>query len=129
MNPTRIICTLIGISQLALGGLYLFAPAFFINWQGLDPIPADTAYPLAMLAGRFLVYGIGMFVIARNPQQNMFWLNGMVAIQVIDLLAGIFYVGTGVVPLEVATIAMFDAALFIALLLYVRASQQGAANA
>ena len=67
MTPIRIIASVIGISQLALGALYLFAPLWFIAWQGLTPMAPDGAYPLGMLAARFLVYGAGMFLIARAP--------------------------------------------------------------
>ncbi len=105
---------------MRLGGLYLFAPAFFIEWQELGPITEDMGYPLAMLAGRFLVYGVGMFVIARSPQANAFWLDGMIAIQLVDLAAGVFYVTTGVVPFAAAMVPMFNATLFTVLMFWVR---------
>lgn len=120
MKKLEIVCYVIGVSQLALGGLYLFAPAFFIAWQGLGPITQDIGYPLAMLAWRFLIYGVGMFVIARNPLKNAFWLDGMIAIQLIDLAAGIFYVTTGVVPFTAAMVPMFNATLFTVLMFWVR---------
>ena len=119
MTKLKIVCYVIGVSQLALGGLYLFAPGWFINWQNLTAIAPDHAYPLAMLAARFLVYGVGMFVIARNFEQNRFWLNGMIAIQAIDLLAGLFYTATGIVNIADAGIPMFNAALFIVLMIWV----------
>ena len=130
MRALRISLTIIGISQLVLGALYLFAPRFFISLQGLAEVPADTAYPLAMLAARFLVYGVGMFVIARNPAKNMFWLNGMIAIQVIDLGAGLFYTFTGIVPLAVSGMAMLNATVFTGLMLAFRgqAEQKPAQN-
>ncbi|MBL4873668.1 MAG: hypothetical protein JKY41_09810 [Rhodobacteraceae bacterium] len=125
MKKLQIVCYVIGVSQLALGGLYLFAPAFFIAWQELGPITADMGYPLAMLAGRFLVYGVGMFVIARAPEKNAFWLDGMIAIQVVDLAAGLFYVATGIVPLSSAMVPMFNATLFTVLMLWVRPATTG----
>lgn len=125
MKKLQIVCYVIGVSQLALGGLYLFAPAFFIAWQELGPITADLGYPLAMLAGRFLVYGVGMFVIARAPEKNAFWLDGMIAIQLIDLAAGLFYVFSGVVPFAAAAVPMFNATLFTVLMLWVRPSAKG----
>lgn len=129
MLKLKIVCYLIGVSQLALGGLYLFAPAFFIGWQNLGPITQDMNYPLAMLAGRFLVYGVGMFVIARDLEKNRFWLDGMIAIQLIDLAAGIFYVSIGVVPIADAAVPMFNATLFTALMFYVRKPAQAAVAA
>ena len=123
MTRTRMICTIIALSQLALGAIYLVAPGAFIAWQGLTPIAPDTGYPLAMLAGRFLVYGVGMLMIAREPVKYRLWLDGMIAIQLVDLLAGLAYVSAGIVPLGVAAFPMFDAALFIALLIWVRPAQ------
>jgi len=101
------------VVQLVLGALYLFAPQFFVAWQGLSQIGQDINYPLAMLAGRFLVYGVGMFVIASDPVRYRIWADGMIAIQVIDLAAGLFYTGTGVVSLEQSGFPMFNATLFI----------------
>ena len=131
MALLKIISYVIGVSQLALGALYLLTPIWFINWQGLSAMAPDAAYPLAMLGGRFLVYGVGMFLIAQAPDKHRFWGLGMVAIQVIDLTAGLFYVATGVVPLADAALPMFDAALFAGLLGYgyARLSRQPVAQA
>ena len=107
---------IIGISQLVLGGLFLLVPAGFIGWQGLTPPPADNGYMYAMLAARFLVYGVGMFVIARDPVRHMFWARGMVAIQIIDFLAGLTYVGIGLVQPSAAMLPMTNAAIFAAFL-------------
>ena len=120
MNRTQFVCYLIAASQLALGALYLFWPAGFIAWQGLDPISADTGYPLAMLAGRFLIYGLGMIIIAQHPQTYRVWLDGMIAIQMIDLGAGLFYVAGGIVAFADAAIPMGNALLFIGLMIWVR---------
>lgn len=116
MTKLQITCYIIGVSQVVLAGLYLFSPAFFIGWQGLEVPAHDMNYPLAMFAARLLVYGVGMFVIARNIEDNRFWLNGMIAIQAIDLLAGVFYTLTGVVSFESSSVPMFNAALFIILM-------------
>ena len=124
MTKTRIICTIIAISQFILGALYLFAPQFFIAIQGFQPIPAELGYPLGMLAGRFLVYGVGMLLIARNPVKYRAWLDGMIAIQAVDLAVGFYYTFTGAVGLDISGIAMFDAALFIGLLLWIRPSDE-----
>ena len=108
---------LVGISQLILGALYLFMPLDFLAMQGNSPVEPDIGYPLSMLAARFLVYGVGMFYIARAPLQNMVWLYGMVAIQAIDLAGGLYYTGTGVVALANSGVAMFNATFFIAIML------------
>ena len=113
MTYFKALCYLIGVVQLVLGALYLFAPQFFIAWQGLSEIGADIGYPLAMLAARFIVYGLGMFVIASDPVRYRIWADGMILIQVIDLAAGVFYTATGVVSIAHSGFPMFNAALFI----------------
>lgn len=120
MNKFSIVAYLIAASQIVLGSIYLFAPQWFIAWQGLTPIAADTGYPLAMFAARLLVYGVGMIVIARQPVKYAIWLDGMIAIQFIDLAAGLYYTTTGVVVFADALIPMFNAAIFIVLMLLVR---------
>lgn len=120
MNRTTVVCYIIAISQFILGALFLFAPQFFMELQGFTPIGADVGYTLSMLAGRFLVYGVGMILIAREPVKYRVWLDGMIAIQAIDLMGGLYYTATGIVGLEISGIAMFDAALFIGLLLWIR---------
>ncbi len=113
MTYFKVLCYLIGVVQLVLGAFYLFAPQFFIAWQGLSEIGADIGYPLAMLAARFIVYGLGMFVIATDPVRYRIWADGMILIQVIDLAAGVFYTATGVVSIAHSGFPMFNAALFI----------------
>ena len=120
MRAFQIVVGLVGVSQIVLGLIYLFAPAWFIGWQGLAVPDAQINYPLAMLAGRFLIYGVGMFVIARRPAENRFWLDGMIAIQAIDLAAGIYYTTVGIVPVGDALIPMVNATAFIGLMLWVR---------
>ncbi len=109
MTLFKALCYLIGVIQLALGTIYLFMPQAFIAWQGLSAINADIGYPFSMLAGRFIVYGVGMFVIAADPVRNRFWLFGMIAIQAFDLAGGLFYTLSGVVALEHSAFPMFNA--------------------
>ncbi len=109
MNLFKGLCYLIGVGQLALGAIYLFMPQAFIAWQGLSAIGADIGYPFSMLAGRFIVYGVGMFVIANDPVKNRFWLFGMIAIQAFDLAGGLFYTMSGIVALEHSAFPMFNA--------------------
>ena len=120
MTLFKALCYFIGVVQLVLAAMYLFAPQFFVAWQGLSEIGQDINYPLAMLAGRFLVYGIGMFVIASDPVRYRIWADGMILIQAVDLAAGLFYTATGVVAPEHSAFPMIDAALFIIGLVWLR---------
>ena len=108
---------MIGIVQLLLGFGILLAPTSFVVWMGLSRTPADANYLFGMLAARFIAYGIGMFVIAQKPTAHVFWIKNMILIQAIDLAVGLFYTINGVLPLSVSAFPMFNATLFIALLM------------
>ena len=116
MKKLQGLLILIGVVQLILGALYLFAPQFITGMMGLTVPPADTGYMAGMLAARFIAYGLGMFWCARAPEENLFWINNMILIQVIDLAVGVYYTATGVVALSSSAFPMFNATLFIILL-------------
>jgi hypothetical protein len=99
-----------------LGLMYLFIPMQFLGMMGNSVPEADIAYPLGMLAARFLAYGVGMLFIAREPEKQLFWINNMILIQELDLAMGIFYTVTGIVGFSHSAFPMFNATLFIILL-------------
>ena len=124
MTKLKSLLFLIGAVQIILGLLTLFAPSFLFGSMGLS-IPADdNHYMLAMLGGRFLAYGFGMFIIMRDPEGNIKWIDNMIFIQIVDLAAGVFYTLGDVVSLGDAAFPMFDATLFIVLLLWLRPKPQ-----
>ncbi len=112
----KVLLRIIGVVQLVLGLMYLFVPIKFLGMMGHSIPQADIAYPLGMLAARFLAYGVGMLFIAREPGKQLFWINNMVLIQVLDLVVGIFYTATSIVGLSHSGFPMFNATLFIILL-------------
>lgn len=116
MKRLKTLLRLIGVVQIVLGLLYLVAPLGFLALLGHSTPEADIAYPLGMLAARFLAYGVGMFYIARAPEKHGFWINNMILIQAVDLAVGIFYTATGAVGLALSAFPMFNATLFIILL-------------
>lgn len=116
MKKLQVLLILIGIAQLVLGVLFLFVPQALMGWMGLTVPAADAGYILGMLAARFIAYGLGMFWCARAPEQNLFWINNMILVQVIDLAAGVYYTATSVVDIASTAFPMFNAALFIILL-------------
>lgn len=116
MKKFTILLWTVGAIQLILGATYLFAPEAFTAWMKLSPTPNDTNYMFGMLAARLIAYGIGMFVIARDPARNLFWINNMILIQLIDLAVGVFYTVNGTVSLSSSAFPMFDAVLIAGLL-------------
>ena len=116
MKKLTILLRLIGIVQLILGVALLFAPATFTAGMGLSATHADINYLFGMLAARFIAYGIGMFVIAREPAENVFWINNMILVQLIDLAVGIIYTSNGILSFAASAFPMFNAALFAGLL-------------
>ena len=112
----KVLLRVIGVVQLVLGLVYLFIPMQFLGMMGHSIPQADIAYPLGMLAARFLAYGVGMLFIAREPEKQLFWINNMILIQAVDLAVGVFYTVTGIVGLSHSAFPMFNATLFILLL-------------
>ena len=109
----KVLLRVIGVGQLVLGLMYLFIPMNFLGMMGHSIPEPDIAYPLGMLAARFLAYGVGMLFIANEPEKQLFWINNMILIQVLDLAVGIFYTATGIVGLSHSGFPMFNATLFI----------------
>ncbi len=112
----KIFLRIVGVLQIALGVAYLLLPHPFLHAMGHSIPQADINYPFGMLASRFLAYGFGMFVIARDPLRHRFWIRNMVFIQIVDLAVGLFYTAEGTVSLSLSAFPMFNAALIAALL-------------
>ena len=117
MKKLTILLRVVGVIQIVLGLLYLFAPAFLLASMGHTVPPSDIFYPLGMLAARFIAYGIAFIYISSEPMQHKLWIQFMILIQAIDLAARIFYTATGAVTLELSGFAMFNAT-WIMILLY-----------
>jgi len=128
MRKLKALLYIIGAVQLVLGLLYLFLPMQFLAMMGQSVPETDLAYPLGMLAARFLAYGVGMFAIARAPEKHVFWIYNMIFIQVVDLAVGLFYTATGVMALIQSGFPMFNATLFIVLLVLWRPQMRAAGS-
>ena len=93
--------------QFALGAAFLVAPATVASVFSLPTAPGWTSWLFAMMAARFLGYGVGMVVTAREPERNLAWIDTMIAIQIIDWLATVGYLAAGDVTLGQVTTASF----------------------
>lgn len=129
MKKLQIVLRIVGVIQLVLGLLYLFMPLPLLGMLGHAGAQPDIAYPLGMLAARFLAYGAGMFFIARDPEKHLFWISNMIFIQAIDLAVGVFYTATGVIAIQDSAFPMFNAIWIIVLLALWRPKTQTAPSA
>src|SRR4051794_35449301 len=83
MNPLRFLLRFIATGQLFFGALFTVAPTQAATWFGLHPTaPGWANWLFFMLGARFIGYGVGMLVAARDPQGHLAWLNTMAAVQV-----------------------------------------------
>ncbi len=117
MKKMTYLLYVVGAIQIILGIFHLFLPELFLKNTGHTIPQADIYYPLAMLASRFIAYGIAFIYIAKDPLKYILWIQFMVLIQLIDLGAGIFYTLSGVVNIADSAFPMFNAIWIIALLL------------
>lgn len=106
----------IAVIQLGLGLAFLVAPAGTAGLLDLAAAPAWTGWLFAMMAARFLGYGVGVLAAARRPAEHLLWLRTMLVIQAVDWVATLAYLGRGDVTLGQVTTAAFLPPLFIAAL-------------
>jgi len=106
----------IAVVQFVLGAGFLVAPEGMASLLGLAATPGWVNWMFGMMAARFLGYGYGMLVAARNPVNNLPWLRSMIAIQLIDWGVTVKYLLAGAVTLAQVNTASFLPLVFIALL-------------
>jgi hypothetical protein len=128
MKKLTYLLYLIGGIQIVLGVFHLFAPEFFLINTGHTVPEPDIYYPIAMLAARFIAYGVAFIYIAGEPVKHVLWLKVMVLIQLIDLGAGIFYTMTGIVAIADSAFPMFNATWIIILLMLWMPKETGTSN-
>lgn len=108
----------IAVVQFALGIGFLAAPEGMASVLGVSTAPGWVNWMFGMMAARFLGYGYGMFVAARQPTASLPWLRSMVAIQLIDWGVTVKYLVAGVVTQAQVTTASFLPLIFVALLVW-----------
>lgn len=109
-------CWFIAIVQFVLGFAFLFAPSAMARSLGFAAAPEWTNWLFGMMAARFLGFGYGMVVAARNPEESVHWIKAMIGVQIIDWLVTVYYLWDGAVSLiQVNTASVFPI-LFIVFL-------------
>lgn len=107
----------IAIVQCLLGVAFLLAPGQTSQLLGLSGAPGWTHWLFGMMAARFLGFGYGMALAARNPLANLSWIKAMIAIQAIDWIVTLYSLAASAVTLAQVTTASFLPAIFVILLL------------
>lgn len=116
----RTVVTVVALSQLVLGVLFLAAPHVMYGAMGLPQSAPGFNYVSAMLAARLLAYGLILLRISHDLPRHRLWLDGMMMIQAIDLAAGLFYSSLGDVAWASSAFPMINATLFLLGLALVR---------
>src|SRR5262249_7056516 len=109
----RVTLGAIGVVQLILGVVFLFLPAQFASVLGLAVTPSWVPWMFAMFGARALGFAYGMFLALRNPEQHRDWIVAMIAVQIVDWIATIYFVLQGVVTLPQVSGASFLPVIFI----------------
>ena len=107
----------IAVIQFALGAAFLAAPEQTANMLGLSVAPGWANWLFGMMAARFLGFGYGMVVAARNPDKARPWIKAMIAIQAIDWLVTLKYLSAGAVTLAQVSTASFLPVVFVVVLI------------
>ena len=107
----------IAVIQFVLGTAFLAAPEQMANMLGLSVAPGWANWLFGMMAARFLGFGYGMVVAARNPDKARPWIKAMIAIQAIDWLVTLKYLSAGAVTLAQVSTASFLPVVFVVVLI------------
>lgn len=107
----------IAVVQFVLGAAFLFAPQSTVQILGLSATPGWANWLFGQMAARFIAFGIGMLVAARDPLRAAPWIWLMILVQAIDWVVTVKYLAAGAVSLSQVSTAPYLPVLFIALLL------------
>lgn len=102
--------------QLVLGLGFLVVPEGMATALGLAATPGWSNWMFGMMAARFLGYGYGLLIAARDPAAHLPWLRSMVVIQLIDWAVTVKYLTAGAVTLAQVNTASFLPLVFVGLL-------------
>lgn len=117
LSALRITLGAIGLVQLILGIVFLFAPTQFASVLNLAVVPAWVPWMFAMFSARAIGFAYGMFIAMRQPEEHLPWIKAMIAVQAIDWIATVYFVLQGDVTLSQVSSASFLPIIFIFVLI------------
>lgn len=128
-HPRLLRATLIFIAlvQFLLGTAFLLAPHAAVHALGLSATPEWANWLFGQMGARFIGFGVGMLVAARNFAQAAPWIWTMIFVQAVDWIVTLKYLLAGSVSLPQVSTAPYFPVLFIMLLLIAmpRTAKQG----
>ena len=113
---TRITIILIIFVQVALGLVFIFAPARFPQLMGLEAAPAWTAWIFAQFGARCLGFAYGMIYALRNLARSRSWLVAMIIVQIVDWFGTLMPLLNGTLKLSQVSTAPFLPVVFVMVL-------------
>jgi hypothetical protein len=115
MRRLAFLLRFIAVVQLWFGVLFTFAPGPSARLLGLAPAaPGWASWLLVMMGARFLGYGVGMLAAARDPARHVVWIDTMIGVQLVDLVATIGFLAAGDIPFPNVASALVLPVVFIA---------------
>ena len=120
MKVLNLTLQIIGFIQILLGLVFLLVPRQYAEFMNLPVIPDWGLWLFAMMAARFIGYGIGMFAASRDPIKYQLWIDTMIGIQCIDWIATLVFLSMEKLTLADVTTAAILPPIFIIILMYYR---------
>lgn len=119
MKRLRFALRATGIVQLFFGALFVLAPSVTADvLQTRTSEPGWVDWLFVMMGARFIGYGVGMFVAARDPRRNLAWIDTMIVVQGLDWTSTLGFLLAGEVTLRNVTSAAVLPPLIIAALVW-----------
>ena len=108
-----------GLVQLFFGALFVLAPGMTADvLQTRTTEPGWVDWLFVMMGARFIGYGVGMFVAARDPRRHLAWINTMIIVQALDWASTLTFLVAGQVTLRNVTSAAVLPPLIIVALVW-----------
>lgn len=127
MSRLRIALRATGVVQLFFGILFVVAPSTTSDVLQTRPSePGWVDWLFVMMGARFIGYGVGMFVAARDPRRHLAWIDTMVVVQALDWASTVGFLLAGEVALRNVTSAAVLPPLIMAALLWWHPRRTGA---
>jgi len=101
-----------GAVLVLLGLLLMFATGLMFDLFQMPELTSGVRYVTGMWGALMATMGIGYFLAARNPRQNLSWVLVGIFRAVLEVIVSVYYVLSGAVKMQNAWLAVVLAAWF-----------------